>query len=82
MTFSTPGWRNWQTQQTQNLPTKVLWVRPPPRAPLVVESVFMGRSDSSAWCWVTLLAVEEWCRTQQECAMFLVFAEQFDDGRT
>src|ERR1035438_5693275 len=29
---STPGWRNWQTQQTQNLPSKEMWVRPPPRA--------------------------------------------------
>ena len=31
---SSPGWRNWQTQQTQNLPTKVVGVRSPPWAPL------------------------------------------------
>ena len=30
---SSPGWRNWQTQQTQNLPPKGVWVRSPPWAP-------------------------------------------------
>jgi hypothetical protein len=29
-----PGWRNWQTQRTQNpSPSKGVWVRPPLRAP-------------------------------------------------
>lgn len=42
-----PGWRNWQTQQTQNLPTKVVWVRPPPRAPFkhLTDKVFTDLAD-------------------------------------
>ena len=35
-----PGWRNWQTQQTQNLPTLVVMgVRPPLPAPLKIFNI-------------------------------------------
>lgn len=30
-----PEWRNWQTQRTQNPPTRVMWVRVPPWAPIL-----------------------------------------------
>jgi hypothetical protein len=36
-----PGWRNWQTQQTQNLPTKVVWVRSPPWAPAPLGGIMI-----------------------------------------
>ncbi len=40
-----PGWRNWQTQQTQNLPTLVVMgVRPPLPAPLKLFSISAGCS--------------------------------------
>ena len=33
--FTSPGWRNWQTQRTQNpSPSKGVWVRDPLRAPV------------------------------------------------
>jgi hypothetical protein len=42
-----PGWRNWQTQQTQNLPALVVMgVRPPLPAPNLSNQWFRGRSKS------------------------------------
>src|SRR5262245_7545480 len=36
--LGSPGWRNWQTQRTQNpSPSKGVWVRDPLRAPCFAE---------------------------------------------
>jgi hypothetical protein len=44
--FALPGWRNWQTQRTQNPSPQGVWVRPPLRAPALLTSAG-ARLDSS-----------------------------------
>jgi hypothetical protein len=47
ITTLAPGWRNWQTQQTQNLPPKGVWVRSPPWAPTLEEIGQSGIGEAS-----------------------------------
>ncbi len=54
--ITVPEWRNWQTQQTQNLPElSFVWVRLPPPGPLFFLSLHVTRSPVflAAQCFLT-----------------------------
>src|ERR1700723_681158 len=79
-----PGWRNWQTQRTQNPPRATSWGFDPPsrhqdkpikrRTPLLCagflfhEGLFISTTARPHWSFVRLL----WMRVQiKECVFYL-----------